>query len=611
MCRIVGKIIGKDAKFMIKTAEALQIIASKNKNADSFLDGKENLATDIKDTMLLTLVSICEEVKKLVQENGEIQVDHLFNIYGQCTGFYFATLYQYQDKNNPYYKDPELLVYMKKCWDYYISLVNEEGKTHILTFGQSWGYVYEEWNTLHLMNTVELLKDVLDKDTVNRYSQVVQRSCEGLARSIKEQFQCKSFQNDLKNHSVPNHFIWSLVCIYRYAVLSVQPKLQEECDRMMEDICKAQLPFGAFLEGGSLVVLYSHTTLGALALYSAYCGNKNATVYQAVLQNIDYLNKCYYQGIEIIGCFDSRNRDEKRGAFPHIPGAFLKDETCRMFASRHVSAYHKDNSDLIRIQQSLGFYCASFGTVDENSPLKLSSPEEQEVVYIDRMTPPLAEYSEEPFNTLKIQKKGFVIPICLLPNKAEDFRWYLQRQNLLSVYHLEKGLLMGGGHSHGMPEFSCFNVISNGRLEYLHTKGHFESPEHFDLWYHDTKCEIKILSITEKEITLRYAAQNLKETDRVLVNIPVPVSFYQQLQCGEKKLDLKQLQYSSEKLPAGTVISSEKCSFSLNHDCIFRYPVFAFDTYMQKQTPNRKNAFLILTVELDYLDSNAILYIFL
>ena len=170
---------------------------------------------------------------------------------------------------------------------------------------------------------------------------------------------------------------------------------------------------------------------------------------------------------------------------------------------------------------------------------------------------------------------------------------------------------MGGGHSHGMPEFSCFNVISNGRLEYLHTKGHFESPEHFYLLYHNIKCEIKILSMAEKKVVLRYTVHDLKETDRVLVNIPIPISFYQWIQCGEKRLDIEQMQYFSQKLPSGTFISSEKCSFSLDHDCIFRYPVFAFDTYMQKQTPNRKNAFLILTVELDYLDSNAILYIFL
>ena len=81
------------------------------------------------------------------------------------------------------------------------------------------------------------------------------------------------FIDNVKNHEVANHFLWRITCVYRYAMLKNNDELMKYCLDIIHFVCENQLPFGTWLEGGSLVVKYSHTTLGALGQLLAYTNN--------------------------------------------------------------------------------------------------------------------------------------------------------------------------------------------------------------------------------------------------------------------------------------------------------------------------------------------------
>lgn len=557
----------------------------------------------IKETMLQTMVKIYGKVSAQQKENGKsLFGDGTFVIYGQCTGVYYAALYTENNPLNPYYHDKTVLQKAIKSWDYYLTLLNEEGQTHIITYDHSWGYMYEEWNTLHLLNTIHLLKDALSREKFQEYEKAVHCSVRGIFRETKRDFESGTYRKNVENYTVANHFLWCIALCYRYGQLYQDQKMMNFCQEVMTDVCRHQLPFGTWLEGGSLVVEYAHTSLGALALFSHYSGNQNKEVYQAVLANINYLLKCYYDNFSPIGCIDTRNRYEYFNGFPYIPGAFVREPAGLQFAGKHVRGLSENPFYLLNSHQMLGFFTASYYSVPEDVllPEKQETSSEDCVIEIDRLEHPILSYSENNCNSILIKEKGFTIPVCILTQKLYHSRWILERQNLFSIYHRDAGLIVGGGHSIADPRFSCFNVISGGKLFYMHEKAHFISAKQIVLSYGGVSCNIKIHVANENIVTVQYQAEGLMDTQKVLVHVPVFSRYAKRISISNQADFIPEdLTYRKHKLLAGEQLEIDRNTLSMDRPFYAEYPVFAYNSYVQEQVEEFKNAFFVLHAELD------------
>ena len=112
--------------------------------------------------------------------------------------------------------------------------------------------------------------------------------------------------------------------------------------------------------------------------------------------------------------------------------------------------------------------------------------------------------------------------MCCLKQEVLGNRWILERQSLISIFHDKAGLIIGGGHSISQPELSCFNIISKGKLEYLHSSGSVNPNDNtMALIYGQVNCYIKLRYTNNEEIEIEYSCKGLAETDRVYVNIPL------------------------------------------------------------------------------------------
>ena len=563
------------------------------------------------DTILKTLVGVYDKVSSYQTKEGKtFHVNNTFTIFGQCTGLYYAALFKCNHKDNPYFGNEELLRKSLLSWDYYISLMNENGQSPLITFDQFWEYFYDEWGVLHLINTVELLKENIEEAKLLVYREKIDKAILGILGDIKKDYENTEFIENVKKHEVANHFLWRITCVYRYAMLKNDSALMKYCLNIVHFVCENQLPFGTWLEGGSLVVKYSHTTLGALGQLLAYTNNSDKILYDAVVKNMEYLLKCYYCNTEAIGCFDGRNQDEVFFEFTFLCPSVLDHKAGVRYNSRHILSKYTDPTELYIKHQTLGYYVDSFLSMTENVELVTEDEVKQdEVIYIDKMDKIIPSYSDNLINTLKICKNDFIVPVCILKNRSINKRWILQRQNLFSIYHKKSKLIIGGGNSIGSYEFSPFNIISNGQIHYLHDSARLISDNKLEVIYDGVECTIEINILNSEEIVVEYTVNKLKELDKCFVNIPLFLQYITKISTPYKTIDVKSLEYHSEHLDSNDKIDTDFVSISLDKESIITYPVYLFNSYMQLQKESPEKACAVQRCQLDNSCNKVKIYI--
>lgn len=561
------------------------------------------MAQKMKILMLHTLTDLCETVKQHQKDDGKIvDNDGKFATGPQAIGSYYATLYTYRHPDNKYYMDADILERAIKCMTYHTDMIDEKGEVAFYTYDQFWSRGVDAWSTLHLLNAIEMLRPHLPGDKLQVFETKLDYAIAGMRLRVQGLYGDKQYREHLDNHEVWNIFVWMVVLLLRYDLLKGNAENVAHYDNIMTEICAHQLPFGTWLEHGTLVVGYSHVTLGGLAMYSHYRENKHEAVKKACIANMEYLLKCYFCGTMSISCFDIRNRTVKSSGSPFVPGAFLDTEIGAEFCSRHVRDLWQHRTDMTDHLYSLMFFTFSFSTMQDDIPLVPERPAADGTVYIDKTNAPIKGYSHRELNTLKVNKNGFVVPICILTNKYVPHRWGYHRSNLFEVYHQKAGVIIGGGHSTADPDFATFNVIAKGISRYLHTDAKFINDLNFELWYGENKCDVSI-DIAENAVRVRYRAffeGEEGEIERVIVNIPVITRNTKAVKIGAHVIDTGRLDYSGLKLDPGTAVITDNAQISCDRVITAKYPVCAFNSYMKEQNPTLDTAFMILSCELDY-----------
>lgn len=555
----------------------------------------------IKDYMLDVLVKNFDDITCAVDPDGRVlNAGGKYTIFNQCTGFYYAILYTYNHPKNPYFHKKELLDLSMKCWDSFIKIhLNDDGSLKLITFDKYWYDGVEEWCTLELINTLELLKDVLPKEKFDYYTKVSVILAEYLKKSVLDEYETEEFRTSADARTVKNHFLWSVVCVYKYAITKGDIALQEKMKDIIFELLDKRMPFGVWLEAGSLVIDYAYVSYGAISLFASYYDRDNEKILNALRQIREYLENCSYDYLENMGCIDIRNRFGKNTVAMHISGVELDKKRGEVFFTKHLEKLSDMPETIYDKHQNLGFFCLSFQSI-EGGEIKYEEESKAQTIYIDKLDEVIPEYSKEKLNTIVIKENGFSIPFCILTQKSFNNRWSLERQNLISVYHKEKGLILGGGHSISDPSFSCFNVITDGCLSYLHSEAKFISDKKAELIYNNTKCLLEITEITENNVTIKYSAENLKDTDRVLVNIPVFANYIDSFSFDNITYDTTDLCAFGKEIKKEEKLTVCGTELSLTKDAFLKYPVFAFNPYVQVQEPAKSNAFIVLTAELTY-----------
>jgi hypothetical protein len=352
---------------------------------------------------------------------------------------------------------------------------------------------------------------------------------------------------------------------------------------LMGKVCDAQLPIGTWLENEGLVINYADITNCPISIYAIYSGDKRAT--QAIERSFAYLNALKNPDFTKVLGIDERNRFSKALAAQTAP-SFAYCEGGVEFLSRWIRSIAA-SGQLTRDTHGLVAVCEMLRLLPD-------------VEYIADSTPAAPLNTSFPEQHLFVREIGpWILSFCGMKHKAYDNRWSLERQGLLGIYVNGKGPLMGGVHSIGQPEFSLFNIITGGKLHYMHDTLSI-SDDHVTLEYGGRKCTIEALDVNERQVRLRFSINGLEDVDRAFINMPLYDLKGASIVIAGKELAFAE-EYFSRWIDADTKLRLRGVDFATSAGSMLRYPVFPYNSYKQKQERSFNEVYGIWSIELDYL----------
>ncbi len=537
------------------------------------------------------MLGIYDDVTAMVTEKGETIIPEKGHVlYSQYTGLYYAELYVNNRFDNPYYLKPHILEQAVKCWEFFYSLTDEDGKTRLVTYDNDWGLCVDEWGVFHWMNSLEMLKDYLDDEIKKKWSDRIDAiMIKNIIPGIKGQLSSNKFRYDVAQHEVSNHFCWHVVAAYRYGMLRGDRDAMDAAEEIMNMIADGQTLSGTWYEGKTLVSKYATVTIGALSKYYFLSGNEK--VLNALRKSLSYISKLMYPDFSVSGAIDTRNRYSKTFAPMNFPAAYSLfcegDEVVSTFVTAICNLLK--GKRFVGSTQGIAMLVENYRHIKDDFHVH---PVEKFTLYKETVRIP-----EEKVLILKDGK--WVVDMCCQTVKMFGSRWILERQNLFGVYHDDSGLFIGGGHSIAQPQLSCFNVISAGKLYYTHDEGELTNANNgMNLVYGGRKCNIRFI-FEGDALKINYKIEGLTPTERAYVNIPLYVSLNEPIQVNGNEVTLK-TDPVAYGIPENGSVEIKGRTISLSCEGVLSYPLLPYNSYIVNHEKSFEETFAIITCEFEH-----------
>jgi hypothetical protein len=558
----------------------------------------------LKTRFFQSLLPLHDAVAALQRPTGQFVNDTGYTVYNQYAGIYFAFLYTHDEPANPYFHDPETLRRAIAGWEFYRTQVNDEGKAKIYTFDQYWYDGADEWGCYYWINTLQMLRPYLDAQTIQQWDQCIDRIVHKAIRDyIDRTLADAPSMKNLDEGSVANHFIWHILCFYRYGMTRNRPDMCDEARSIMEKICRTLPPHGAWFEHGQPVVKYAEVASCAVSLFELF--DNNALAADVIRTSLDFVLATTYPDLTHNAALDCRNH-YSCGRVPYTAPTFCKSEPGQAYLTRwidHVTNRQEPSASIAYKLQGLAVVTDIACFLPPDAPCNQADP-----------TTYLPEQTRWPqLNTAITRRHGWTVTLSGSPATPSTSRWVLERQNLLEIFHAPPvppvpslaespeyapppALLIGGGHSVAHPHFSCFNIIAEGKVHYLHSDSRLaDTGLSLSLKYGPRWCHIHVEELAEGQLQLRYEVQGLTDLERALVHIPLWLSPSQVQNLKSEISNLK----SPQSLPPHHPFPFSAAQLTLSEPAEFTFPHHPFNPYLQQQKAESTPPHALLSISLD------------
>lgn len=524
------------------------------------------------------LIAVYDRIAAQQESNGQFRdPQEGYTIYGQYAGYYFAWLYSLNHSENPYFQQPETLQRAIAGWEYYADSILETGQIPVITKDRYWHDTIDEWGFYYWLQTIELIGAHLDLQKRERWTSLLHRIGKVLVEYVEKLSDEVHFTDNLKTHSVANHHVWFVLAMYRYGIFCDDAAIRDRAREIMERILAAQLSCGTWLEGGGTAVVgYGEVTSCAISLFELL--DNNAKARQALERNFDYVRNTTFPGLLKNDCIDGRTWFSSK-PFGYTAPSFWQFEKGRAYLTAWIerqAAVDADDRGLERGLQGLAVMTDIAAALSED-------------VESDETPCTFAESTDTDWPELQARiwrNEDWTITGCCLKPMASASRWIMQRQNLISVFHRDSGLIIGGGHSMAQPEFSCFNVIAAGRVSYLHDQGAVLE-NGLRLRYDSVYCEIHAKFMGTNQLQLHYSVDDLGENDKALAQLPLWIAGLDEVQVAGISHTLKKGSLAID-IPAGEVLKIGNTNLTLSENARLLYPLDGYSPYVREQPENAK-----------------------
>ena len=336
-----------------------------------------------------------------------------------------AVAYATEGKNNPYYKDAELLAVIAKSADPLIENMNEQGQwVFRKKDGSTWGNIWMPWTYSRWARAFGLIRDDMSDEDRERWAKVLTLGFTGISRTQLGGV-----------HNIPTHHAMGL---YAAGRALDRPEWCKQAADFMLKVVEHQSEGGYWSENAGPVVAYNFVYVDALGTYYAMSGDER--VLPALEKAALFHRNFTYPGGQNVETIDQRNPYKSSISAGNVgftfsgPGRSYLDNQWSRRSNKTLT------SDL----------AASFVLYGTEGPMQASPPPDSTSKFV------MTEGGQDRAATLR-SGPWFV---CLSAYTAaiSKSRWIQDRQNMAGVYHEKVGLVLGGGNTKLQPAWSNFTV---------------------------------------------------------------------------------------------------------------------------------------------------------
>ena len=338
--------------------------------------------------------------------------------------FPLAVAWGTEHSQNPYYHDAALLEALMSAGDALIDDQDEQGRWEFRKKdGSTWGPILMPWIYSRWVRAFGIIRESMPPPRRARWEAALLLGYEGISQTCLESI-----------HNIPTHHAMGLW--YAGKVFG-RPEWQEQAREFLHQVAAAQAPEGYWSEHQGPVVSYNFVYVDALGAYYGMSGDEG--VLEALRRAAKFHAFFTYPTGAKVETVDGRN--------PYSKG---------IMAGNVGFTFSAEGRGFLRRQWELAAAAGDSLAPDLTGSLLLYGEEgETEATVAERAD---GRFVFGPDEALVVRSGPWFVCLSAFVAPIPDNRWGQDRQNLVSVFHDDCGLVLGGGNTKLQPLWSTFSV---------------------------------------------------------------------------------------------------------------------------------------------------------
>lgn len=474
-----------------------------------------------------------------------------------------AVAYTAKAEGNRYYQDPELLKVIVKSGDPLLENMDERGQwVFAKKDGSTWGKIWMPWTYSRWIRTFGLIADSMPADARKRWAEALTLGYTGISKSALGSV-----------HNIPTHHAMGL---YIAGKTLDRPEWCERAGNFMKKVVAEQSEAGYWSEGGGPVVLYDFVYVDALGTY--YAVSEDAHVLPALEKVAAFHRHFTYPGGQSVETIDQRNPYHDKIETGNV--GFTFTAAGRSYLQNQWAQLGIDSlsSDLI----------ASLLLYGEEGPLAETASEAGIFVLREGGVDRAATCRTGPW----------FVCLSAYTTSISKSRWIQDRQNFLSIYHEQLGLIVGGGNTKLQPGWSTFTVgdtsllthragdtspdfLPKGELYHVPSAAELtvEPQLGLELTYGPETCQVQVEIKDDRTVVYRVASSHESELP-VVAHLTLPPRSGETLKtAGGREFTLGAEPFAVLPDQLGGELTYAGCRFRLPEGASVHWPVLPHNPY--------------------------------
>jgi hypothetical protein len=339
--------------------------------------------------------------------------------------FPLAAAWSIKSAANPFFHDPAVLEAIMAGGDALIAEQTPKGQWIFRKKDNStWGDIYMPWTYSRWIRSFALIKDAMPADRREKWRRALTLGFDGIVATELT----KPVQN------IPAH---DAMATFLAGQVFNRPDYCDAARAYMKKVVDAQASDGYWSEHSGPVVLYGFVYVEAVGTYYAF--SHDDYVLPALKRSAQFHAAFTYPDGSRVETVDERNGYEKSTVMPNI--GFTFSPAGRGYAHRQYQMKRQGKQPL---------------SADLLASYILNGQEGQAI-------PPPSAQDDSQFVTTDGQasttrKSPWFACLSAYHAPVAQNRWIQDRQNLVSLFHDDVGLIVGGGNTKLQPLWSTFTV---------------------------------------------------------------------------------------------------------------------------------------------------------